>query len=137
MTYEMSQLLLVFGFVWMVVGCLAGLTQGIKHTQHLMELELQAKGNNLLGYHKEFIAFKQKTTAHTHIMLFPLVSIAIALAMPQMSFSGVYSTALGVGLIAATIIWTLGGIFNVKPLKGLGDLLLLASIVMTVFGLVN
>lgn len=135
MTVDISQLLLVFGFCWMVVACLLGISQGIKHTPHLNDLELMARAGDLLGYHRALSVFKQNTTAHTHSVLFPLVTMVIALSMPLTGYTGVYSAILGMGLIAATVIWTLGGIFHMKALKGLGDLLLLASILMTLVGL--
>jgi hypothetical protein len=135
MVIEMSQLLLVFGFSWMIVGCFVGLFQGLKHDLHLADLDKLARNGDLLGYHQSLSAFKKMTTIHTHSMLFPLIVIVTALAIPLIGYSEIYTTVLGVGLVAATMIWTVGGFLNQKLLKGLGDLLLLCGIAMAAFGL--
>lgn len=137
MSLDMSQLLLGFGFFWMFVGCVLGMWQGIKHAGHLDMLERLAEAGDLHGYHQEFNAFKHRTTTHTHSMLFPLVAIIIGLAMPLTGYSGIHATVLVVSLIAATIIWTIGGVLNLRPIMGLGDVLLIGSIAMMFFGLVK
>ena len=137
MNIEMSQVLLLFGFSWLLVGCFLGLIQGIKHTQHHENLDQYARSGDLLDYHREFNSFKQKTTAHTHSMLFPVVVILIALSMPLNGYAGDNPIVLGVGLIAATVIWTVGGVINVKVFKVIGDLLLMLSIMLAIEGLVN
>ncbi|RLA46572.1 MAG: hypothetical protein DRR42_18310 [Gammaproteobacteria bacterium] len=135
MNVEMTEVLLVFGFSWVLVGCFLGLIQGVKHTQHHATLDQYAKSDDLLAYHQELISFKQKTTAHTHTMLFPVVVILIALSMPLNGYAGDHPAILVIGLIVATVIWTIGGVLNLKPLKGIGDLLLIVSIMVTIEGL--
>lgn len=136
METNVTQLLLAFGFFWIIVGSLIGLSQGLKHSQHLVKLEELATAGDLLGYHHVLSGFKQRTTAHTHSMLFPLVAIVIALSMPQTTYHDTSLALLAAVLAGAAVIWTLGGLLQVKALKGLGDMLLLVSIVMTLAGLV-
>ncbi len=134
MTVDTGHLLLGFGLFWMIVGCVLGMVQGIKHDGHHARLELLAEAGDFRGYHQELSVFKHRTTTHTHSMLFPLVAIIIGLVMPFTGYSATYTTVLTAGLIAATIIWTIGGFLNLRPIMGLGDVLLLASIVMTFAG---
>ena len=136
MDISITQMLLGFGFLWMIVGSLVGFSQGLKHEQHHSELEALASAGDLPGYHRALCAFKHKTTTHTHSMLFPLVAIVIALSMSQLAFTESFSTLLGAILIAAAVIWTLGGLLDVKWLKGLGDALLLGSFAIFLLGLV-
>lgn len=135
MTVDMDHLLLGFGFFWMVVGCVLGMVQGIKHIGHHARLDVLAKAGDLRGYHQESSAFKHRTTTHTHTILFSLVAITIGLTLPFTGYSGIHTTVLTMSLIAAMIIWTIGGVFNLRPVMGLGDMLLLGSIVMTLVGL--
>ncbi len=130
-------LLLVFGFFWLIVGSVLGLVQGIKHEGHNARLDLLAENGDLQGYHQEFSTFRHRTTNHSHSMLFPLVAIVIGLTMPLTGYSDIHATVLAAGSIAAMIIWTIGGILNFRPIMGLGDILLLGAIVMTLVGVVK
>lgn len=137
MAIDMIQLLLAFGYLWMIVSCGLGFVQGVKHEQHLLLLEKMASAGDLSGYHQELSEYKRKSTIHTHSMLFPLVAIVIALSLPQAGYVGIYQSALVLALIAATVIWTLGSLVKSRLAMGLGDSLLLISIATTFVGLLD
>ena len=94
-----------------------------------------AQAGDLHQYNAELHAFKQITNAHTHSMLFPTVLILCALAIPRMNLADLYIAALGAASIGSTVIWTIGGLMNLKPLKGLGDVLLVVSLILAIAGL--
>ena len=135
MESNIAQILLIFGFSWSLVGCAIGFYQGVKHTSHRKKLEGLSRANDLEGYHTELARFKQKTNAHAHSMLFPVMLVLVALAIPQMNLPEQAILILGVILIAATVTWSIGGIMDLKPIKGLGDILLVISIIITAAGL--
>lgn len=131
----MSDALVLFGFSWMVVGAFIGFYVGHQHEPNLRRLEQIARDGSLLEYHRTLDAYKWKVTLHAHSLLFPLVAISIGLVMPRLGFSDAGATALGLALMAAGPVWTLGGLRAFKPLMGIGDLLLVGSIVATAVGL--
>ncbi len=135
MTTDVSLMLLGFGFFWMIVACVLGLIQGVRHEGHLDRLALLADAGDLRGYHRELSEFKHRTTTHTHSVLFPMVAIVIALSLPSTGYVGTYAVTLAAGLVAAMVIWTAGSLANVRAVMGIGDLLLLGCIVMTALGL--
>jgi hypothetical protein len=131
----MSNVLIFFGFSWMVVGAVIGLFVGRQHEPHLHLLEQIAERGSLLEYHRTLDAYKWKVTIHAHSLLFPLVAIAIGLTIPRLSYPDSGIAILGYCLMAAGPIWTLGGLRLLKPLMAVGDTLLLGSIIATAYGM--
>lgn len=131
----MSNALVLFGFSWMVVGAFIGFYVGHQHEPNLKRLEEIAERGSLLEYHRTLDAYKWKVTVHAHSLLFPLVAIAIGMAMPRLAYSDTGTTILGFALMAAGPIWTLGGMRMFKPAMAVGDILLLGSIIATAYGL--
>lgn len=131
----MADVLVIFGFTWMVVGALIGLYVGARHEPHLEQLEEIAKNGSLLEYHRTLDAYKWKVTVHAHSMLFALVTVAIGLVMPKLTYSETVATALSGILMLAPVVWSVGGWRFSKPIMAVGDLLLLLGLVTTVVGL--
>lgn len=131
MNIAMNQMLLIFALAWILVAALMGLIQGIKHTGHMELLNSLAEAGNLGDYHLEHSQFRRHTNTHTHSMLFALMTLTIALVLQVLNISEPEVLLVGSTLIAATMIWSLGALLNVKSIKGLGDLLLMAGLVLT------
>lgn len=131
----MGNLLVIFGFSWMVVAVLIGLYLGLTHDPHLEKLENIAKHGTLLQYHERLDAFKWKVTVHAHAFLFSVINVLIGLSFQKMGYSEVTLTVLAAGLMASVVLWTAGGLGRSKLLMGLGDMLMLAGIVATAIGL--
>lgn len=131
----MGDVLVIFGFLWMVAAALLGLYLGATHATHLETLEDIAKGGTLLDYHQRLDAYKWRVTVHAHAFLFSIVIVLIGLVIHKTNFSDAATYALGYGLIAAPVLWSVGGLRHSKPLMGAGDLLLLLGIVATLAGL--
>lgn len=131
----MNEILVLFGFSWIIIGTLLGLFLAFLHEPHVESLaELAAQGN-LLEYHKKLDAFKWKATAHAHGLLFSMICILVGLVMPSMDYSDTTLNILGSLLVFATISWTIFGFLFLKPLLALGDVLFFCAIIMTVIGL--
>ena len=133
----MGNLLMIFGFSWMVVAVLIGLYLGLTHDPHLEKLENIAKHGTLLQYHERLDAFKWNVTVHAHAFLFSVINVLIGLSFQKMGYSEATLTVLAAGLMASVVLWTAGGLGRSKLLMGLGDMLMLAGIVAAAIGLVK
>lgn len=133
----MGEVLVIFGFLWMVTAALIGLYLGAIHDAHLEKLEDIAREGTLASYHQRMDSYKWRVTTHAHAFLFSVVVVLIGLVIHKTNFSDVVIDVIAYGLIAAPVLWTIGGIKRIKPLMGIGDLLLLLGIVSTVVGLLQ
>ncbi|HUH60803.1 MAG TPA: hypothetical protein VL001_12105 [Candidimonas sp.] len=131
----MGEVLVIFGFLWMVSAALIGLYLGAIHDAHLQKLEDIAREGTLASYHQRLDFYKWRVTTHAHAFLFSVVVVLIGLVIDRTNYSDPVIDVIGYGLIAAPVLWTIGGIRRIKPLMGIGDLLLLLGIVFTVVGL--
>jgi len=131
----MSDVLILFGFSWIVFSALIGLLVGLRHEPHLEDLGNLARRGDLHGYHVTLDAFKWRVTVHAHGMLFSLVSIVIGLCIPKMAYPQLVTDALAVVLMASSALWTLAGFRSVTIAMGIADLMFLASVLTTVVGL--
>jgi hypothetical protein len=128
-----SNLLIGFGFGWMVVSALIGLYLGAKHEGHLGQLQAAAASGNLPEYHRLFEAYKGFSSVHGHGMLFSLSSVAVGLVLSRNDARvALLGDATLVGLlISATVVWTLAAMRRVRPLMGLADLVFIGAIAIT------
>lgn len=131
----MGDVLILFGFSWMIIGTVIGLYLGARHEPHLVQLEEIARTGSLLDYHRTLDAYKWKVTVHAHSVLFALVTVAVGLVMPRMSYSDATASALAGALMVAPVVWTIGGWRFSKPIMAIGDLLLALAIGATALGL--
>ena len=126
-----SDLLISFGFGWMVVAALIGLYLGAKHEGHIEQLRSAAASGSLPEYHRIFEAYKWRSSVHAHGMLFSLSSIGVGSVLSHDGLSKAFhSVELLIGtLIVATVVWTLAAVWRVRPLMGLADLLFIGVMV--------
>ena len=131
----MANMLVMFGYSWMVMAAIIGLLLAKRHETTLGDLERIAATGNLSEYHRVNDGYKWNKTVHAHAFLFSVVSVAIGLAMPRMNYPDAVTSVLAIALMVAVVVWTVGGLRSSKPLMVIGDLTLLASIVATVVGM--
>ncbi len=131
----MADVLVLFGFFWMVVAAFIGLFLAKRHELTLGDLERIAAKGNLIEYHRVSEGYKWNKTVHAHAFLFSVVSVVIGLAMPGMKYPVPVIEVLAMVQMLSVVLWTLGGIRSSRPLMVIGDLSLMASIVATVIGL--
>jgi hypothetical protein len=128
-----GDMLVVFGFGWMVVGALIGLVLGAKHERHIDALGSAAACGNFVEYHRMFEAYKWRSSVHAHSMLFSLSAVGVGLVLGSPVGSGVPDPVAAV-LVVATVTWTLAATRRFRPLMGLADLLYLGAIATVAFG---
>lgn len=131
----MANLLIMFGFSWMVVAALIGLALAKRHETAQDQLVKFAAEGNLPDYHRVNDVYKWNKTVHAHAFLFSVVAVCIGLAMPKMNYSETVSKVLAIALMLSAVVWTLGGLRSNRPLMVIGDLTLLISIVTAAVGL--
>lgn len=131
----MDELLIIFGFGWMVISALIGLALGARHEPHVASLEELARQGELVAYHRALDKYKWRVTVHAHGMLFALVSIVVGLVLARTTYSPLTRDGIAVAMALAAVIWTIGGFRSIKALMGIGDLLFVAGIVATLIGL--
>jgi len=120
--------LIAFGFGWMVVAALLGLYLGAKHEGHLVDLENAAGSGSLARYHRTFEAYKWRSSIHAHGMLFSLSSVAIGVVLPQTGLDQTAARWLILGLVVATVVWTLAALRRIRPIMGVADIVFAGSL---------
>ena len=131
----MANILVMFGFSWMVVAAIIGLLLAKRHETAVGQLEKIAATGNLAEYHRVYDAYKWNKLAHVHSFLFSVVTVCIGLAMPRMNYPEAVSNGLAIALIVSTVVWTTGGLRLSRPLMVIGDLTLLVSLVTAAVGI--
>ena len=131
----MANILVMFGFSWMVVAAIVGLLLAKRHETTLVDLEKIAATGNLAEYHRVNDAYKWNKTVHAHAFLFSVVAVTVGLAMAKMGYSEQVINGLAIALMAAPPVWTVGGLLANRPLMAIGDLTLLVSVSMAAIGI--
>ena len=129
-----GNLLIAFGFGWMVVAALIGLHLGARHEGHIEQLRSAAARGDLPEYHRMFEAFKWRGTVHAHGMLFALSSVCIGLVLSRAGPALPFTGALIGALIFATVAWTLAAMKRIRPVMALADLLFACVLLLTAAG---
>jgi hypothetical protein len=131
-----GNLLIAFGFGWMVVAALIGLYLGARHEGHIGRLRDAASGGTLAEYHRVFEAYKWHSSVHAHGMLFSLSSVVVGLVLSRIEVRvAIVGDAVLIGLlISATVVWTLAAMRRIRPLMGLADLAFICVMAVTAFG---
>ena len=133
----MITVLNVFGLCYLFVWSFIGLYLGFKHEPHLEELESSAKKGNLADYFSTWSAWKIHAGSHAHALLLALICIIVALIMPQMGLAEITKIILGILLIAGTVLASVFHWFYFKPLLGVGSVLFLIGILMSIIGFIK
>jgi len=124
-----GNLLIAFGFGWMVVAALIGLYLGARHEKHIETLASAAAGGNLGEYHRIFEAYKWRSSMHAHSMLFSLSAVVVGQVLGSPVGSGVpYANGVAGALAFATVLWTMAAARRMRPAMGVADLLFLSVI---------
>lgn len=131
----MENVLITFGFSWMVVAAIIGFLLAKRHEETLVDLGKIAATGNLAEYHRVNDGYKWNKTVHAHAFLFSVVAVLVGLAMTKMNYSQTVSDGLAIALIVSAVVWTIGGLRSNRPLMVIGDLTLLVSVAMSGIGL--
>ena len=133
----MANILVMFGFSWMVVAAIIGLLLAKRHETAVVDLGEIAATGNLAEYHRIYESYKHHKIVHVHAFLFSVVAVAIGLAMARMGFSESAINGLAIALMVSPTIWTIGALLTSIPVMAIGDFALLGSIVMAAVGMVK
>jgi hypothetical protein len=131
----MANMLILFGFSWMVVAAIIGFLLARRHELTLVQLEEIAAQGNLAEYHRVNAGYKWNKTVHAHAFLFSIVAVSVGLAMAKMNYSETVNNALAIALMVSAVVWTIGGLLSNRPLMVIGDFALLASVAMAAVGM--
>lgn len=131
----MSDMLQLFGFTWMIVSALIGLYLGVKHLGVAERLDALANAGQLAEYHRQHTAFRWTVTVHAHGFLFSVVCVLVSMVLPRLALAPMVVSAVGIGLMVSTVIWTGAALARFRPLMGLADVGFLAAIATTAVGL--
>jgi len=131
----MANVLMTFGFSWMVVAAIIGFLLAKRHETTLGQLEKIAATGNLAEYHRVNDGYKWNKTIHAHAFLFSVVAVLVGLAIPRMAYSGMVTDGLAIALMCSAAVWTIGGIRQIVPIMAIGDVLLLGSVATAALGL--
>lgn len=131
----MANVLITFGFSWMVVAAIIGFLLAKRHETTLGQLEKIAATGNLAEYHRVNDSYKWNKTVHAHAFLFSVVAVLVGLAMGKMNYSQAVSDGLAITLMSSAVVWTIGGIRSIVPIMAIGDVALLVSVAMAAVGM--
>jgi len=133
----MRKILIAFGLIWLFVWCVVGFYLGSQHLPHIQEMEKLAEDGNLLEFWSTMTVWKMNATIHSHALGFAFILILIALIMPDMRFSDRTKKILGALLILGVMLSGIFGWFLFMPLVLLGELLVVAMVLMSIIGIVR
>ncbi|TKJ47595.1 hypothetical protein CEE34_03040 [Candidatus Aerophobetes bacterium Ae_b3a] len=133
----MTTVLSIFGLCYLFAWCFVGLYLGFKHESHSEALESSAKKGNLADYFAIWSVWKMHAGAHAHALLLALICIIVALLMPQIGLADTAKNILGILLMVGTILASIFHWFYFKPLLGLGSIMFLIAVLMTLIGFIK
>jgi hypothetical protein len=125
----MRKILIAFGLIWVFVWCGAGFYLGSQHMPHIQEMERLAQEGNL----EEFWSTMNNWNLHASRTLL----ILVALVMPDMRFSDRAKEVLGTLLIVGVVLSTIFGWVLFLPLVLLGEILVVAMVLMSFIGIMR
>jgi len=131
----MANLLLTFGFCWMIVAALLGLVLGGGHVRHSEALAAAARSDDLVGYNIRVDAFKARGTAHAHAFLWSIVSILVALVLNRLPFGEWALNGIPSVMMGATVVWTVGAVARFRPAMALADVVFFLLLLVVAVGL--
>ncbi len=131
----MANMLVMFGFSWMVMAAIIGLLLAKRHEVAVGSLEKIAATGNLAEYHRVYDAYKWNKLVHVHSFLFSVVAVCVGLAMAKMGYSESAANGLAIALMLAPPVWTVGAVRMSKPLMVIADMTLLFSLIAAAVGM--
>jgi len=133
----MNEVLFAFGFCWMIIATVIGLTMGAKHDPHLADLQKIAEAGDLLRYHQASQQYKAGATVHGHSFLWSVIMVVVSLALPKMAFPPLVAQVVPYVLMIAAPIWTVAAIKIIRPLMIVADLGFFLAIITVAVGLIK
>lgn len=133
----MRKILIAFGLIWLFVWCVAGFYLGSQHLPHIQEMEKLAEEGNLAEFWSTMTVWKLSASGHSHALGFAIILILVALVMPDMRFSDKSKGILGMLLILGVLISGIFGWFLFLPLVLVGELLVVAMVLMSFIGVIR
>lgn len=131
----MANILLTFGFCWMIVAAMIGLVLGAGHVRHDEELALAAKAGDLVGYNARLLWFNAQATAHGHSFLWSVTAILVALVLDRLPFPDPTTKYIALTMMAAMVVWTTGALTKVRVLMALADIVFFLLLLVVAGGL--
>ena len=133
----MRKILIAFGLIWLFVWCVIGFYLGSQHLPHIQEMEKLAEDGNLVEFWSTMTVWKLSASSHSHALGFACILILVALVMPDMRFSDKTKKILGVLLMLGVLLSGIFGWFLFLPLVLVGELLVVAMILMSFIGIIR
>ncbi len=133
----MRKILLAFGLFWVFLWCLVGFYIGAQHIPHIQKMETLAREGNLVGFWSTMNMWKLHASIHSHALGFSFILILVALVMPELGFSDRTKKVLGILLIVGVVLSTIFGWFLFLPLVLLGELLVVAMVLVSFLGIMR
>jgi hypothetical protein len=133
----MRKILIAFGLIWVFVWCGAGFYLGSQHMPHIQEMERLAQEGNLEEFWSTMNNWNLHASSHSHALGFTTLLILVALVMPDMRFSDRAKEVLGTLLIVGVVLSTIFGWVLFLPLVLLGEILVVAMVLMSFIGIMR
>jgi len=133
----MRKILIAFGLIWVFVCCGVGFFLGSQHLPHIQEMEKLAREGNLVEFWSTMNVWKLHASSHSHALGFAFILVLVALVMPDMRFTERAKKVLGVLLVVGVVLSTIFGWFLFLPLVLLGEILIVAMVLMSFIGIMR
>ena len=133
----MRRIMIAFGLIWIFVWCGVGFYLGSQHLPHIQYMERLAQEGNLVEFWSTMNMWKLRASSHSHALAFASILILVALVLPDMRFSDRTKNVLGILLIAGVVLSSIFGWFLFLPLVVLGELLVVAMVLMSFIGIMR
>jgi hypothetical protein len=133
----MKKALIIFGLVWFLAGGLLGIYLAAESKAVYNDMEVAINSGDSVKVWDIFNSWRGRVSTHTHALSLSLLAIIIALTMSEMRFSEKTKLILGIVLILGVALSGIFSWFYFEPLMGLGYILILVTILMSIVGVVK
>jgi hypothetical protein len=134
----MRKFLIAFGLIWSFIWSAFGLFLGMmKQDEWLATMKGAAIGSDLPQFLESWLWWKGISSIHAHALGFSFLLIITGLILPEMRYSEKAKTTIGIMLTSGVVISIIFGFWAIPPLKGLGAVLVLVSILMSFIGIIQ
>lgn len=133
----MKKTILLFGLLWVFLYCLFGLYLGMRFSPIMQSLQAASMQGDLAQFWAVYHDWNEIQSIHTHGLGFGILTVLLAIIWDEIKLSSKGKNAIGIILISGIIINSVFSFIKVVPALVLGDILIIAAILLSLVGVFN
>ncbi len=133
----MKRTLIAFGLFWIIVSSFLGMYLGMESESYNSNMtEISQKGD-LAAYWNIWSTWKSQSNTHAHALGLALVVLLTGAVLSELNLTDKMVKIMGILLISGTVFASIFQFIYVVPLMALGDVLILAGLVIALIGVMK